>query len=373
MLRLIRTETKADWDFFHEVPRSGRGARGQHSRRDASSSDEVSLFHFAEHSFFRHGLARGFVVLQGDRPVARLAAFVDADFVRERKERVGFLGFFSNIPDCPAQASVLLVDAAREWLQAEGMSAFLAPVEQSFWSGWGWTREDEAFWRPALAGLGAQEILRVSDYKVDLDSLTWPIEIESRAEIAAQSTRARLVESGGGSPLQSLLRPLERALLPSAREKRVRKDLQILQLVQQSTLNCQDGARSLPWDRTLNRADWLKWRENHRYSHVDLEIEIAGAFAGWASVMRVSDGSFKRAQVSHVELSGAYKDFDLLPWVFISVTRWALEDGIKELEWRGSQDVSAIGVLLKSAFPHVEPTHRHLVGGAWGRTPSRRD
>jgi hypothetical protein len=318
-------------------------------------------------------LVRGFVVLQEERPIARLAAFVDAEFVRERNEKVGFLGFFSNTPECPAHAAGMLLEAARDWLQSEGMTAFLAPVEQSFWSGWGWTLEEEAFWRPALAGLGATEILQVSDYKVDLEELTWPVEIESRGEITAQATRARLIEGGGASFLSTFLRPLERIILPSAREKRIRKDLQVLERVQQSTVNCQDGLRSLPWDRIPNPADWLAWRDNQRVTHLDLEIEVAGSFAGWISLSKVSDGSSKSAQVSHVELSAAYKDFDLLPWVFISVTRWALESGVKLLEWKGANEESAMGSLLKTAFPHIVPSRRHLVGGALGRFPKRRD
>jgi len=89
---------------------------------------------------------QGFVAVLEDRPVARLAAFVDFEFVRERKEKVGFLGFFSHAPDAPPEAAGLIFEGAREWLSSEGMTAFLAPVEQSFWSGWGWTVEEERFW-----------------------------------------------------------------------------------------------------------------------------------------------------------------------------------------------------------------------------------
>jgi GNAT superfamily N-acetyltransferase len=66
-----------------------------------------------------------FVLLDGTRPVGRVAAFVDRLAVEFWKRPIGLFGYF----ECPQDtaAATLLLDAARAWLRGRGMQVMRGP------------------------------------------------------------------------------------------------------------------------------------------------------------------------------------------------------------------------------------------------------
>jgi hypothetical protein len=76
---------------------------------------------------------RPFLARAGSRVLARAVAMVDDRYNQHWQERLGHIIMFEALPDT-REATKLLLDAACEWLKAQGMEAARA--------GWGgrWTR-----------------------------------------------------------------------------------------------------------------------------------------------------------------------------------------------------------------------------------------
>ena len=78
---------------------------------------------------------RRWVVTDGDRPVGRVAAFVDEARNQQLDLPVGGIGFFESIDD--AAVAGLLFSAAEDWLRGRGMQAVDGPVNfgerDKFW------------------------------------------------------------------------------------------------------------------------------------------------------------------------------------------------------------------------------------------------
>jgi hypothetical protein len=319
----------------------------------------VALFQFSEHPYYRHALGRGFLILDGDRPIARLAAFVDLDFVHERREKVGFLGFFAALPAAPAQVWTSLTDAARDWLLKEGMSAVLAPVEQDFWRGMGTQTSALDPLISVLKGLGWGEVVRGYQVRVELETLVWPPEFEGRAEVAQQATRAQLLPQKDwirGSPGLGLVEAVAR---PAQRRTRLERDLKIRSLVLGSVPAPGVEEVGMPWNRVPNAADWVCWRDEVAPTCMELDVQVAGELAGWLQIRRNSATDWS---VQHVEISPAYRDFDLLPWCIVATSRWAMDAGVLSLEWFAADASSTLGRTLEQVFEGAKREVRVLLG-----------
>jgi len=66
-----------------------------------------------------------FLLMDGKRPVGRIAAFIDTLAVDFWKEKIGLFGYYEAPPD-PA-AGRMLLEAARVWLRAQGMTSMRGP------------------------------------------------------------------------------------------------------------------------------------------------------------------------------------------------------------------------------------------------------
>jgi GNAT superfamily N-acetyltransferase len=66
-----------------------------------------------------------FLLMDGERPVGRIAAFVDTLAVEFWKRPIGLFGYFECTHD--AAAATLLLDAARAWLRQRGMHVMRGP------------------------------------------------------------------------------------------------------------------------------------------------------------------------------------------------------------------------------------------------------
>ena len=79
--------------------------------------------------FFEHVQAAFWVATVDGRDVARVAAVIDADYIKFHGEQTGYLGMF-ECPDDPALAR-LLIERASSWLKERGMTRMIGPFELS--------------------------------------------------------------------------------------------------------------------------------------------------------------------------------------------------------------------------------------------------
>lgn len=79
--------------------------------------------------FFRFADAEFFVAYRQGRPVGRISAQVNRRHLEQHRDKTGHFGFF-DVPDDEAVAGALL-DAARGWLAARGMTKMAGPFSLS--------------------------------------------------------------------------------------------------------------------------------------------------------------------------------------------------------------------------------------------------
>jgi len=81
----------------------------------------------AEHPYHDHATVTHFLARRGTEVVGRISASVDRRFNEYYASRIGFFGFFEVAEDYEAAAALL--DAARDWIAAQGMEAMRGPGE----------------------------------------------------------------------------------------------------------------------------------------------------------------------------------------------------------------------------------------------------
>ncbi len=82
-----------------------------------------------KHSYHRHAAVTHFMVKRGSRAVGRISAAINHRFNEYHGVRIGFFGFFDVAEDY--EAAAMLLDSAKEWIAARGMSAMRGPGEYS--------------------------------------------------------------------------------------------------------------------------------------------------------------------------------------------------------------------------------------------------
>jgi GNAT superfamily N-acetyltransferase len=87
---------------------------------------ERALMDRRSNPFFRHAEVEHFLARRGDRVVGRVAAIENRLHNEVHGDRVGFFGFFEVEPD--PEAARALVEAARAWCAARGLSPVRGPV-----------------------------------------------------------------------------------------------------------------------------------------------------------------------------------------------------------------------------------------------------
>lgn len=91
--------------------------------------NQKELVGYAHHPFYDKNKVQTFLAFKGRQPVGRIAAIVNYAHVERYQENRGFFGFFETIED-QAVATGLL-DAARAWLQSQGMDKVRGPINPS--------------------------------------------------------------------------------------------------------------------------------------------------------------------------------------------------------------------------------------------------
>ncbi len=90
-------------------------------------TETESIFDPAENSFFLHGEATRWVLYDdSERPIGRVAAFINRNKAFTFRQPTGGMGFFECIDN--KEAAFMLFDQAREWLSARGMMAMDGPI-----------------------------------------------------------------------------------------------------------------------------------------------------------------------------------------------------------------------------------------------------
>ena len=87
------------------------------------------MVNYTRHPFYDNAEIQTFLALREGRPVGRIAAIVNHAHNERYREKRGFFGFFES-EDSQETASALL-DAAREWLRVQGMTAIRGPMNPS--------------------------------------------------------------------------------------------------------------------------------------------------------------------------------------------------------------------------------------------------
>jgi hypothetical protein len=83
-------------------------------------------FNRSKNSFFSHGEAIRWILLDGNEPIGRIAAFIDYDKAYVFEQPTGNIGFFECIND--KEAASILFDSAKKWLEKQGMEAMDGPA-----------------------------------------------------------------------------------------------------------------------------------------------------------------------------------------------------------------------------------------------------
>lgn len=99
-------------------------------------SEVKKIFDPRHNSFFKHGDCIRWILYKDDKPVGRIAAFVNYQKTTVAEVPAGGVGFFECIND--QEAADTLFDTAFSWLKAKGMQAAEGPVnfgENDSW--WG--------------------------------------------------------------------------------------------------------------------------------------------------------------------------------------------------------------------------------------------
>ena len=82
-----------------------------------------------EHPYHRDAEVTHFLAWRGSQPVGRVSAAINRRFNSHHGVRTGFFGFFEVVEDY--EAAAVLLDRAREWVEARGMTVLRGPGEYS--------------------------------------------------------------------------------------------------------------------------------------------------------------------------------------------------------------------------------------------------
>ncbi len=87
---------------------------------------QEELLGFRSHPFYERSKSCSFLATRGSRDIGRITAIVNAGHVERYGEKRGFFGFFECEDDLPAAEALFC--AAREWLDAQGMTSVRGPA-----------------------------------------------------------------------------------------------------------------------------------------------------------------------------------------------------------------------------------------------------
>jgi len=124
-MRIITVRDARSWNWFHEVP--FRIYAGDANWISPLRGDIRGIFDPAKNAAAARGDYRLFVLLdEQDRPIGRIAAFIDSEVVGHQAEPIGGIGFFESPNN--KEAARILFGEAEAWLRERGMHGVDGPV-----------------------------------------------------------------------------------------------------------------------------------------------------------------------------------------------------------------------------------------------------
>jgi GNAT superfamily N-acetyltransferase len=175
-------KSRGDWREFIELP----------FRLHATSEQwvppirlERKLFHSRRmNAYFKHARAQEFVARRGKRAVGRISAQWDKGYDDEHGSGTGMFGFLELEDD--VEVARALLDAAREWLTAQGRTHMIGPMDYTMNDECGvliegFDREPmiKQPWHPPYY----QERMEEAGLEKAIDLLMWELEISDREKI----------------------------------------------------------------------------------------------------------------------------------------------------------------------------------------------
>lgn len=124
-MKLIEVNSSKSRRLFHELPRLLYRDDPNYACQLTPMVEEN--FDPAKNSFFKHGKAIRWILLDDrQKVIGRIVAFVDFDKAPLFEQPTGNIGFFECINS--QDAANCLFDAAKEWLQTQGLEAMDGPA-----------------------------------------------------------------------------------------------------------------------------------------------------------------------------------------------------------------------------------------------------
>ena len=124
MIKILEIQKKQDWKYFHRVLHAVY-ANSPHYIFPLKKEIQ-NVFSPQENTRFENGEARCFVLLEGDRPVGRIAAFIDRAHNQTQPYPVGGIGFFECINRQDYAFELFAV--AENYLKERAMKAIDGPI-----------------------------------------------------------------------------------------------------------------------------------------------------------------------------------------------------------------------------------------------------
>lgn len=123
-MKLLEVKTRRSKRLFNKLPRLIYQTDPNFACPLTKMVEET--FNTEKNSFFKHGTAIRWVLVEGAHPIGRIAAFIDYDKANVYEQPTGNIGFFECIND--KEAAAILFDTAKEWLKKQGMEAMDGPA-----------------------------------------------------------------------------------------------------------------------------------------------------------------------------------------------------------------------------------------------------
>ncbi len=203
-MRLIEVKDSSTWKLFHKVPHLIY--KGDSDWICPLEKDVQNVFNPKKNKAFQKGSAVCYVLLEGQKAIGRIAAFIDGARNEKQDFPTGGIGFFECIND--QKAAFLLFQKAEDYLLENGIKAIDGPINfgerdkfwglytkgtgspyyqenynpdyyQDFFTNWGFRPFEQILsFHSSLSSIDAPRLKRIADiskkrYHLHCDSLSY--------------------------------------------------------------------------------------------------------------------------------------------------------------------------------------------------------
>lgn len=126
-MEIAEVNSKKTWDQFLQLPFGI--FKNDPKWVPPLLSEQKHLFDKHKNPFFKHCIYKAWLVLENDKPVGRVVAFIDTLYNNINNTDTGFLGFFDCIDQ--QEAADHLFDVSGQWLKQNGMNTICGPMNFS--------------------------------------------------------------------------------------------------------------------------------------------------------------------------------------------------------------------------------------------------